>query len=230
MISCHLISDLAYFRCHTGVYFRFEGDLRIFTEVTCATIEDFTSFVLRTCCAPDATLGHIFHFIWDLWFFRDVACSMIDDFMMPDLRPIIRSMPYWGILPFWMRFTYLGGVAYLSPFAYLSRELPSWACTSLCFDVIMLSFQETPLWSMGLIQLYTWMTWIVHSMRGDLSSSGFSNLSHIWRHTGAYSSISIEICRFPTDLHDHPQFWDTHRVDDLISLCPDTSWSLSWLF
>ena len=52
-----------------GVYFRFEGDLRIFTEVTCATIEDFTSFVLRTCCAPDATLGHIFHFIWDLWFF-----------------------------------------------------------------------------------------------------------------------------------------------------------------
>ena len=100
-----------------GVYFRFEGDLRIFTEVTCATIEDFTSFVLRTCCAPDATLGYIFHCRWDLWFFTDVACSMIDDFMMPDLRPLIRSMPYWGILPFWMRFTDLGGVAYLSPFA-----------------------------------------------------------------------------------------------------------------
>ena len=117
MISCRPISDLAYFQCHTRVYFRFEGDLRIFTEVTCATIEDFTSFVLRTCCAPDATLGHIFHFIWDLWFFIDIACSMIDDFMTPDLRPIIRSMPYWGILPFWMRFTDLGGVACLSPFA-----------------------------------------------------------------------------------------------------------------
>ena len=36
----------------------------------------------------------------------------------------------------------------------------------------MLSFQETPFWSMGLIQLYTWMTWIAHSMTGDLSSSG----------------------------------------------------------
>ena len=43
----------------------------------------------------------------------------------------------------------------------------------------MLSFRETPLWSMGLIQLYTWMTWIAHSMTGDLSSSGSSDLSHI---------------------------------------------------
>ena len=36
----------------------------------------------------------------------------------------------------------------------------------------MLSFRETPLWSMGLFQLYTWMTWIAHSMTGDLGSSG----------------------------------------------------------
>ena len=32
---------------------------------------------------------------------------------------------------------------------------------------------------MGLIQLYTWMIWIAHSMTGDLSSSGSSDLSHI---------------------------------------------------
>ena len=36
----------------------------------------------------------------------------------------------------------------------------------------MLSFREAPLWSMGLIQLYTWVTWIAHSMTGDLSSFG----------------------------------------------------------
>ena len=58
-----------------------------------------------------------FHFRWDLWIFTKVTCSMIDDFMSPDLRPIIHSMPHWGILPFWMRFTDLGGVARLSPFA-----------------------------------------------------------------------------------------------------------------
>ena len=70
----------------------------------------------------------------------------------------------------------------------------------------MLSFLETPLWSMDLIQLYAWMTWIEHSMTDSLSSSGFSDLSHIWCHAGAYSSISIEIFRPPIDLHDHPRF------------------------
>ena len=64
------------------------------TSTTCSMIDDFMSFVIWTCRAPDAILGHIFHFRWDLWFFTDVACSMIDDFMMPDLRPIICSTPY----------------------------------------------------------------------------------------------------------------------------------------
>ena len=42
--------------------------------------------------------------------------------------------------------------------------------------------------------------------------------------------VLVEICRSPTDFHDHPRFWDTHRIDDSISLCPDTLWSLSGVF
>ena len=117
MISWHLFfRHVAHLIPYRGVFSIFRWDLRIFTEVTCSTIDDFMSFVLLTCCAPDATLGYIFHCRWDLWFFTDVACSMIDDFMMPDLRPIICSTSYWGILPFWMRFTDLGGVVRLFPF------------------------------------------------------------------------------------------------------------------
>ena len=76
-------SDLSCTWCHTGAYFRFGWDLRIFTEVTCLTIDDFMSFVLRTCRAPDAILGHIFCFRCDLWIFTYVAWSIIDDFMSP---------------------------------------------------------------------------------------------------------------------------------------------------
>ena len=96
-LSSSGFSDLSHIRCHTGAYFRFRWDLRIFTEVTCAMINDFMTFVLWTCRAPDAILGHIFHFRCDLWIFAYVACSMIDDFMSPDFWPIIRSMPYWCI-------------------------------------------------------------------------------------------------------------------------------------
>ena len=42
-----------------GNIFRFGWDLRTFMEVTCATMDDFMTFVLRTCRAPDAILGHI---------------------------------------------------------------------------------------------------------------------------------------------------------------------------
>ena len=101
------------------------------TRITCLMRNGFMSLVLLTCHASDAILGHIFHFRWDLWFFTSVICSMIDDFMSPDLQPIIRSMPYWGILPFWMRFTDLGGVVYLSPFA---RHAPRWCSIHYLYD------------------------------------------------------------------------------------------------
>ena len=40
-------SDLSHIRCHAGAYFRFGGDLRIFMEITCLTIDDFMSSDLR---------------------------------------------------------------------------------------------------------------------------------------------------------------------------------------
>ena len=128
-------SDLSHIRCHTGAYFRFRWDLRIFTEVTCLMRDGFMSLVLLTYYAPDAIRGHIFHFRWDLWIFTDVACSMIDDFMLPGLRPIICLMPYWGILPFRMRFIDLGGVTRLSPFA--RRTSRRWSIRYLYDDSSM---------------------------------------------------------------------------------------------
>ena len=66
------------------------------TSVTCAMIDDFMTFVLRTCRALDVILWHIFHFRCDLWIFTYVAWSIIDDFMSPDFWPVIRSMPILG--------------------------------------------------------------------------------------------------------------------------------------
>ena len=180
-LSSSGFSDLSHIRCHTRAYFRFRWDLRIFTEVTCAMIDDFMIFVLWTCRAPDAILGHIFHFrcdLWifayvacsmiddfmssdfwpivhsmsilghifcfrcDLWFFTYVACSMIDDFMSPDFWPVIRSMPYWGILPFWMRFTDLGGVVRLFPF--MRRTSRRWSICYLYDDFLGGASRELP--------------------------------------------------------------------------------------
>ena len=94
MISWHLFFGPAVHPMPIlGHIFCFGWDLRIFTEVTCATIDDFMTSVLRTCRASDAILGHIFCFRWDLWIFTYVVWSMIDDFMSPDFWPVIRSMP-----------------------------------------------------------------------------------------------------------------------------------------
>ena len=52
-------SDLSCTWRHTGAYFRFGWDLRTFMEVTCAMMDVFMTFVLRTYRAPDAILRHI---------------------------------------------------------------------------------------------------------------------------------------------------------------------------
>ena len=79
--------------------------------------------------------GAYFHFGCDLRISMEVTCSMIDDSMSPDLRPIIHLMPYWGIFLFWMRFTDLGGVACLSPFA--RRTLRWWSIRYLHGDSLV---------------------------------------------------------------------------------------------
>ena len=70
------------------------------TSVTCATIDDFMTFVIRTYRALDVILRHISRFRCDLWIFTYVTWSMIDDFMSPDFWPVIRSMPILGHISF----------------------------------------------------------------------------------------------------------------------------------
>ena len=151
-------SDPSHIRCHIGAYFRFGWDIRIFTEVTCSTIDDFMSL-----------------FFW----------------------PVPHSMPYWGhisvsieiygsswscmLIPTYEIHTDMI-VSSVEPLrSYPVRPTLRDASMSSCFPS-----GRRPFWSMGLIQLYTWMIWIAHSMTGDLSSSGSSDLSHIRCHTGAY--------------------------------------------
>ena len=64
-----------------------------------------------------------------------------------------------------------------------------------------------------------WMTW-AHLI--------FRRIAFLMPHWGIFP-ISVEMWRSPTDLHDHPQLWDTRQVVDSISFCVDTSRSLSWV-
>ena len=96
--------NLSHIQCHTGAYFCFGWDLRIFTEVTCSTIDDFMSFVLRTYRALDAILGHI---------------TILDE--------IYRS--WWSCALILIRKTYIGTMIYSLSLRWFlsgaSRELPS---------------------------------------------------------------------------------------------------------
>ena len=72
----------------------------------------------------------------------------------------------------------------------------------------------TPLLSVSLIQLWTWMTRTAHSMMDYLRPFDFSDLSHTWFHTRAYSLFGWD--------YDHFQLQDARWADDLTSLCLDS--------
>ena len=96
------------------------------------------------------------------------------------------------------------------------REPSSQARAFRCLDVVMLP-SEGHLFDM----------WICFSCRHRwFELIYFFDMLHSRRHTGAYSPISVEMWRSPTDLHDHPRLWDTRQVDDSISFCADTPRSL----
>ena len=112
-VTCATIDDFMTFGLRTcraldvilGHIFRFRWDLWVFTYVAWSMIDDYMSPDFRPVVHLMPILGHIFRFRWDLWIFTYVAWSMIDDFMSPDFRPVVHPMPYWGIFPFWVRFT-----------------------------------------------------------------------------------------------------------------------------
>ncbi|KAL6329756.1 hypothetical protein AAG906_035404 [Vitis piasezkii] len=68
------------------------------TSVTCATIDDFMTFVLRTCCALDVILWHIFHFRCDLWIFTYIYGSSWSCMLIPTYEIHIDTMfPPWSL-------------------------------------------------------------------------------------------------------------------------------------
>ncbi|RVW37578.1 Gypsy retrotransposon integrase-like protein 1 [Vitis vinifera] len=56
---CRSISDLSCIRCPYWGIFSVSDEIYGLSWVTCAMMDDFMTFVLRTCRAPDAILGHI---------------------------------------------------------------------------------------------------------------------------------------------------------------------------
>ena len=128
----------------------------------------------------------------------------MDDFMSPDFRPITHLMPYWGIFPFRMRFTDYHWVSWSFPLmGYSSRwlsihyfyddssvePLGSHPVRHALLGIQMSSypsFREMPLGSLGMIQLWIWMTRITYLSMHDLVSFVFPDLSHIQLHTKAY--------------------------------------------
>ena len=278
MISWHLFFGPAVHPMHIlGHIFCFGWDLRIFTEVTCATTDDFMTFVLRTCRAPDAHTGAYFPF--QMWFMVLRLCRVFDDKWFHVTRFLTcraSDAHIRAYFPFQMWFmvlhlcrmfddrwfhvarflTYHTFDAILRHITVLDEIYRSWrSCafipiyeTYIETMIYLLSLRWFPRWSLsGVTQLgLHFLTLRCHPaflpggaplIRGpdsvadmdDSSSFNFPICRVLMPHWGIFP-ISVEICRSPTDWHDRPQFWDTHWVDDSISSCPDTLWSLSRVF
>ena len=118
-------SDLSHFWCHTGAYFRFDWDLQVFIELHAhphlrdthrdddPPVESLSSYPVRSAlfgtymsscflsghafliCGSDSVMdsGDQGCIVDDWWF--DVSWSF---------GLVVHLMPYWGILPFRMRF------------------------------------------------------------------------------------------------------------------------------
>ena len=241
MPSCFSIREV-----HIGYVGMIQLWIRM-TSVTCSMIDGSMPPGFWPVVHPMPILGHIFHFRWDLWIFTYVTCSMIDDFMSPNFWPVIRSMPYWGILPFWMRFTDLGGVVRLFPFT--RRTSRRWSIRYLYDDSSVEPLGSYPVRPALLdasmsscfpsgkrpFDLWVWFS-CIHGWLGSRI-----RWRVIWAHLAfpTYHTFDATLGHIPpfrSRFVDPPSicmiilgFWDTHRVDDSISLCPDTPWSLSWV-
>ena len=180
----------------------------------------------------------IFRFGGSLWIFAEVTCSRIDDSMLSDLRLIIHFDAIQGHISVRMRFTDHGGVACLSLFGEMYAEMMIYSLSSRwflseayrepssqarafrCLDVVMLPSEGR------LFDMWVWFScrhrWF------KLICFFFLHVAFLMPHWGIFP-ISVEMWRSPTDLHDHPQLWDTRQVVDSISFCVDTSRSLSWV-
>ena len=133
--------DLSHIRCHTGAYsvsdeihgsswsYMIIITYWMHTETLTSllpnhdtSVDPLWIYLARPSCLDIWLLS--FFLFWDtflgcmdLIWITEITCSMIEDFMSPDFWPTVHLMPYWGIFPFWIRFTDHDGVARLSPLA-----------------------------------------------------------------------------------------------------------------
>ena len=133
------LSDLPHIWCHTGAY-SITVEIRRFSWSCAIIITYWTHTKMLTCSLPYHEtsvnplwihlVGPSFFDIWfpawylfretfprymDLIYITEITCSMIDGFMSSNFQPIVHLMPYWGIFPFWVRFTNLHGVVWSPP-------------------------------------------------------------------------------------------------------------------
>ena len=172
--------------------------------------DDSMSPVFSWFVARQMPYWGIFRFGGFLWIFAEVACSRIDDSMLFDLWPIIHFDAIQGHISVRMRFTDHEGVACLSLFA---RCMQGWWYIRYPRDDSLVEPIESHLASCR----HRWFELI-----------WFFDMLHFWCHTGAYSpswSRFIDPHWFTwssTVMRYTPGWW-------LISFCPDTPRSLSWL-
>ena len=152
-------------------------------------------------------------------------------------------MPHWGIFP---SFSHGGdrSLTYPLQFPSLGRDIlysPHWP----------LFLSSSSIWALSGALFETRRVPFSHFQRIEICSGmPYWGIPHLWVHRMFCRSFSllslfldlygsshwgifpilIEICRFPTDLHDNPQLWDTRQVDDSIPFYPDTPRSLFWVF
>ena len=167
-------------------------------EVTCATIEDFMSL-----CSSDLS------YTWchtGAYFRSDEIYRSGGSCVLILICEMYAEMMIYS----------LSSRSFLSG-AY--REPSSQARAFRCLDVVMLPSEGRP------FDLWVWFScrhrWF------ELIWFFFWHVAFLMPHWDIFP-ISIEMWRSPTDLHDHPQLWDTRQVDDSISFCADTPRSLSW--
>ena len=194
---------------HTGAYFPFQ--MRFMDLHLCRMIDDRWFHVARflTCHMFDAHTGAYYSSRWDLRILVGL-CTY------PYLRDVCRDNDLFTIFMMIPQRS-------LSRVAQSDLHFSSLKChhAFLLGDALLIYLSDSVIDMDDLDRAFDGR-W--------LEPIWFFDLSHFRCHTRVYSPFRLRFVDSPTDLHDHPRFWDTHRIDDAISLCPDTLRSLSGVF
>ncbi|KAL6348232.1 hypothetical protein AAG906_003098 [Vitis piasezkii] len=197
-----------------------------------ARFNDFMTFVLQTCRAPDAILGHIFHFGCDLWIFTYVACSMIDDFMSPDFRPIIHrchTRAYFRSIEIFRSSwsCMLIPICEASPLVYMIIHGYGIHARSM-FDFILSEFSEEPLDRviLGYISNHCASHWCYSRVIGDGSISITRLRCIVFASSTIIPELFIDMSSQRSVVRDS----SFSLLDPLLDLCESSYWGIPPLF